>query len=156
MLASPEFLAAPEIALADARMQDGLRKRGVTDFTQLFCAARTAGNFGQPEEREHRIVKVDCFDTRGVTTDVFATPIEGLFATVDLDAKSVLEVTDARRGADPARRARLRSRHARQGARRQAGGAVVAAGHRTSPSTARSCAGRTGRSICAGTCAPGP
>jgi len=94
MIVLPEILAAAEVALADPRMQDGLRQRGVDDFTQLFCAPRTAGNFGRPEERERRIVKVDCFDTRGVTTDVFATPIEGLFATVDLDARSVIEVTD--------------------------------------------------------------
>ena len=95
MIALPEILGAQGIALADRRMQDGLRKRGVTDFSQLFCAPRTAGNFGHAHEREHRIVKVDCFDIRGVTTDVFATPIEGLFATVDLDSRSVLEVTDA-------------------------------------------------------------
>ena len=95
MLTSPEFLVASQVALADARMQEGLRKRGVTDLSQLFCAPRTTGNFGRPEEREKRIVKVDCFDTRGVTTDVFATPIEGLIATVDLEARKVLEVTDA-------------------------------------------------------------
>ena len=94
VIVTPELISAPAVTLADPRMQAGLRKRGVTDFTQLFCAARTAGNFGHRHETEHRIVKVDCFDTRGVTTDVFATPIEGLFATVDLDAKSVLEVTD--------------------------------------------------------------
>jgi primary-amine oxidase len=94
MITLPEILGAMEVALADQRMQDGLRLRGVTDFSQLFCAPRTAGNFGRPEEREHRIVKVDCFDTRDVKTDVFATPIEGLFATVDLDRRTVLEVTD--------------------------------------------------------------
>ncbi|HVR30704.1 MAG TPA: tyramine oxidase [Thermoanaerobaculia bacterium] len=94
MIVLPELLAAQEIALADPRMQEGLRQRGVIDLTQLFCAPRTAGNFGRLEERERRIVKVDCFDIRGVTTNVFATPIEGLFATVDLDSRQVVEVTD--------------------------------------------------------------
>ena len=127
MIALPEILGAQGIALADQRMQDGLRKRGVTDFSQLFCAPRTAGNFGHAHEREHRIVKVDCFDTRGVTTDVFATPdrrtVRDGRSRFTLGARG----DRRRRGADSARRAGLRSRHSRPGARRQAGGAVVAA-----------------------------
>ncbi len=90
----PEILAAIETTTADPRMQEGLRKRGITDFEKLFCAPRTAGNFGTEAERTRRIVKVDCFDIRGVKSDVFANPIEGLFATVDLDHNEVLAVTD--------------------------------------------------------------
>ena len=156
MIALPEILGAQGIALADQRMQDGLRKRGVTDFSQLFCAPRTAGNFGHAHEREHRIVKVDCFDIRGVTTDVFATPIEGLFATVDLDSRSVLEVTDAGVVPIPPGEQDFDLATLGSGARRQAGGAVVAARiERLDRRLARS-AGRTGRFTCAGTCAPGP
>ena len=90
----PEILAAIEVTTSDPKMREGLRKRGITDFEQLFCAPRTAGNFGAEVERTRRIVKVDCFDIRGVKSDVFANPIEGLFATVDLDRGEVLEVTD--------------------------------------------------------------
>lgn len=90
----PEILSAIELTTSDPRMQEGLRKRGITDFTQLFCAPRTVGNFGAELERTRRIVKLDCFDIRGVKSDVFANPIEGLFATVDLDNGRVLEVTD--------------------------------------------------------------
>ncbi len=90
----PEILGAIELTTEDRRMQDGLRKRDVTDMSQVFCAPRTIGNFGRPEESGRRLVKVDCFDIRGVRTDVFANPIEGLFATVDLDRREVLAVTD--------------------------------------------------------------
>jgi primary-amine oxidase len=90
----PEVLSAIAITTADPRMQEGLRKRGITDFEKLFCAPRTVGNFGAETERTKRIVKVDCFDIRDVRTDVFAKPIEGLFATVDLDRRSVIDVTD--------------------------------------------------------------
>ena len=90
----PEMLSAIELTTSDPRMQEGLRKRGITDFTQLFCAPRTVGNFGAEIERTRRIIKLDCFDIRGVKSDVFANPIEGLFATVDLDNGKVLEVTD--------------------------------------------------------------
>jgi primary-amine oxidase len=90
----PEIISAIEVTTSDPKMQEGLRKRGITDFEQLFCAPRTVGNFGAEIERTRRIVKVDCFDIRGVKSDVFANPIEGLFATVDLDRGEVLEVTD--------------------------------------------------------------
>ena len=89
-----EFSLASGSATADSRMREGFEKRGITDSSQLFCAPRSIGNFGEPEERSRRLVKVDCFDIRGVRTNVFATPIEGLFATVDLDTGEVLEVTD--------------------------------------------------------------
>ncbi len=90
----PEILTAIKIVTGDAKMQEGFRKRGLTDFEKIFCAPRTAGNFGKKIEKTKRIVKVDCFDVRGIKTDVFANPIEGLFATLDLDRGEVLEVTD--------------------------------------------------------------
>lgn len=90
----PEILGAAEKVIRDPRMRAGLEQRGIRDFSQLFCAPRTVGNFGRPEEQTRRLAKVDCFDIRGVKTDVFATPIEGLFATVDLDSGEILEVTD--------------------------------------------------------------
>jgi primary-amine oxidase len=90
----PEILGAIELTTKDPRMQAGLRKRDITDMSQVFCAPRTTGNFGRPEESARRLVKVDCFDIRGVRTDVFANPVEGLIATVDLDRREVLAVTD--------------------------------------------------------------
>jgi primary-amine oxidase len=90
----PEMYKAIDATLKDERMQAGLRKRGV-DFKKLFCAPRTIGNFGRPEEITRRLVRLDCFDLRANPTNVFATPIEGLFATVDLDRMAVLDVTDA-------------------------------------------------------------
>jgi primary-amine oxidase len=90
----PEILSAIEVTTSDPKMREGLQKRGITDYEQLFCAPRTAGNFGTKTERTKRIVKVDCFDIRGVRSDVFANPIEGLFATVDLDRGEVIDVTD--------------------------------------------------------------
>ena len=90
----PEIMTAIGITTADPRMQAALEKRGITNFEQLFCAPRTVGNFGREAEQSRRLVKVDCFDIRGVKSDVFARPIEGLYATVDLDHGEVLEVTD--------------------------------------------------------------
>ncbi|HXV41242.1 MAG TPA: hypothetical protein VD701_09795, partial [Steroidobacteraceae bacterium] len=94
MVTLPEILTAIEVTTGDPRVREGLQKRGITDFEKLFCAPRTVGNFGAEIEKSRRLVKVDCFDIRGVQSDVFANPIEGLFATVDLDRGEVLAVTD--------------------------------------------------------------
>ncbi len=89
-----ELFGAIEIVLANEEMQAGLAKREITNLDALFCVPRTGGNFGEPAEQERRLVKVDCFDLQNNPTNVFATPIEGLFALVDLESRDVLKVVD--------------------------------------------------------------
>lgn len=89
-----EIIAAIEIAVSNEEMQAGLAKRGVTDMEAVFCAPRTGGNFGEAYEQERRVVKVDCFDLQNNPTNVFAAPVEGLFAIVDLESREVLDVVD--------------------------------------------------------------
>lgn len=89
-----EIVAAIEATLADPEMQAGLTKRGIDDFDALSCAPRTTGNFGADIEQERRLVKVDCFDLSDNPDNVFAAPIEGLFAIVDIEAREVLDVID--------------------------------------------------------------
>ena len=89
-----EIFAAIELTLGDETMRAGLAKRGITDFDALFCAPRTSGNFGAAYEQQRRIVKVDCFDLSNNASNIFAAPIEGLFAIVDVESGEVLEVTD--------------------------------------------------------------
>jgi primary-amine oxidase len=90
----PEIIGAIETTLANEEMQAGLAKRGITNLEALFCAPRTAGNFGEPAQQERRLVKVDCFDLSNNPTNVWAAPVEGLFAVVDLESREVLEVVD--------------------------------------------------------------
>jgi len=89
-----ELFAAIEIALGNDKMQEGLAKRGITDFNAVFCAPRTGGNFGAPHEQSRRVVKVDCFDMSNNPDNAMAAPIEGLFAIVDLESRDVLDVID--------------------------------------------------------------
>jgi primary-amine oxidase len=99
-----EVIQTIQKAVGDPRMQEALKKRGIERFgiDSLFCAPRTVGNFGDAVEQERRIVKADCFDLRDNPSNIFAAPIEGLFATVDLDSGEVIEVTDLG-GVPPAR-----------------------------------------------------
>lgn len=89
-----EIFGAITVTTGHPEMRAGLARRGITDFEQLFCAPRTAGNFGEPHEQTRRIAKVDCFDLTNNPTNVFAAPIEGLFAIVDVEAGEVLDVVD--------------------------------------------------------------
>ena len=87
-----EVTGATDIAIADARMIAGLAKRGLKP-AQVYCLPLTAGAFGLPDESGRRLMKVPCY-VKPSGSNYFAKPIEGLFATIDLKSKSVLEVTD--------------------------------------------------------------
>lgn len=89
-----EFSLAEELTEADARWQAAMRKRGITDFGQVFCVPLSAGYYAVAEEEGRRLLKVPCFDLRGTKTNLFGKPIGGLFAVVDLNAREVLDVVD--------------------------------------------------------------
>jgi primary-amine oxidase len=87
-----EVIGATDIAIADSRMVAGLTKRGLKP-EQVYCLPLTAGAFGSPEEAGKRLMKVPCY-VKPSGSNYFAKPIEGLFATIDLKSKSVIDVTD--------------------------------------------------------------
>jgi primary-amine oxidase len=90
-----EWVAAQEAALGDPRMVAGLAKRGITDLKKLFCAPFTMGYFNIPADRGMRLLKVGCFDLRPSENNIFAWPIEGLYAIVDLAASRTVRVYDS-------------------------------------------------------------
>jgi primary-amine oxidase len=81
VLSHPPFMAA-------------LATRGITDPKQVFCAPFSAGYYGIPAQEGKRLLRVGCFDTRRSTTNVFAWPIERLYALVDLRTRTVIDMTD--------------------------------------------------------------
>jgi len=90
----PEVIDSISIGLENPEMQAALAKRGISNFEALFCAPLTGGNFGEEHEQERRVVKLNCFDLSRNPDNIFATPIEGLVAIVDLEAREVLKVID--------------------------------------------------------------
>jgi primary-amine oxidase len=87
-----EMMGAAGMALADPRMVQALAKRGFIP-AQVYCLPLTAGNFGGKEELGRRLLKVPCY-AKPTDSNVWARPIEGLFATVDLKAGKAIDVTD--------------------------------------------------------------
>lgn len=88
-----EWERARHIAMADAGWRSAMARRGYTAFDAVFCAPLAAGNLGDPAEAGRRLVRVACFDRAG-TRNVWARPIEGLIAVVDLDEGRVLRLFD--------------------------------------------------------------
>jgi primary-amine oxidase len=125
-IVAEEWSRATELVKADPRWNAALRKRGIADARAIFCDALSPGHFRKPERR--RLLKVPCYDARG-TSNVYGRPIEGLMATVDLDADKVIAVTDS--GLVPVSRADPSLEQEKQGPlqpRMQSIGATVAAG----------------------------
>ncbi len=80
---NPAFLAA-------------LARRGITTPSQLahvLVAPLTPGSFGLPEEAR-RIVKAQMYFTEGAGINLYARPIEGVQAIIDLDDRQVIRVID--------------------------------------------------------------
>jgi primary-amine oxidase len=88
-------IQAVQAVVENPEFKAALQKRGLTDLTKVFCAPFAAGYYGSPAREGNRLVKIGCFDTRRSTTNVFAWPIEGLYALMDLRKRVVLSVTDS-------------------------------------------------------------
>lgn len=63
------------------------------ELAEILVTPLTSGAFGLPEE-ERRIVKAQMYDTGGAGINLFARPIEGVHAIIDLDERKVIEVID--------------------------------------------------------------
>jgi len=82
-----------KLALGDQRVRDAIRKRGVTDFTNVGCGIANHGYFDLPEERGRRVVHVTCGDDHGRVTG-YGESFEGLVIVMDLTANRILRIVD--------------------------------------------------------------
>jgi primary-amine oxidase len=85
--------AAEALALKDPRVQAALKKRGITDLTHVSCFPANNGYFDLPEERDRRVLHVDCDDSRGRISG-YAESFKNLVVVVDLTNDKVLRVID--------------------------------------------------------------
>jgi primary-amine oxidase len=91
---SAEWAAAQRLVKADPRWRAAMRARGYSNVEDIFCESLSAGFFGTVEEAGRRLLKMPCYDISGAVNNVYARPIEGVIATVDLDAGRVADVLD--------------------------------------------------------------
>lgn len=83
--------------LRDPTFQAAMAARGISQpdvLTKVFVTPLTAGSFGLPEEAR-RIVKAQMYFLEGAGINLYARPIEGVQAIVDLDAQKVIRILDS-------------------------------------------------------------
>src|SRR6266545_3923680 len=83
-------------AFQDPQFLHALALRGLTTPDQLahvLVTPLTPGSFGLPEE-QRRIVKAQMYYTEGAGINLYAKPIEGMQAIMDLDDRVVIRVID--------------------------------------------------------------
>jgi primary-amine oxidase len=97
-----EFFLVPDIVRADARWQEAMRKRGITDFANVQIDPWAAGQYGFADEDGVRVVRALSY-YRGSATNAYARPIEGVIAYVNLNTKQVFKLIDT--GVVPVRQA---------------------------------------------------
>ena len=94
MTSREEGNAVDKLVLADPRVREAIRKRGITDFTHVGCGPANHGYFDLPEERGHRVMHVTCGNDHG-RTNGYGESIEGLVIIVDATDKKILRITDS-------------------------------------------------------------
>lgn len=90
MLTFGEQTVASQLPFGYGPFKGSLKKRGL-NISQVLCATFTVGWFG--EEKTKRTVKVKCYYTNG-TANLYARPLEGVAAVVDLDDMKIVGYSD--------------------------------------------------------------
>jgi primary-amine oxidase len=89
-----ELAEAEELVRLHPEFQEGLRRRGISDFETVQVDAWPAGNFGYDAEQGLRLARCVAFIRDRAGDNEWAHPVEGLIALVDLNRLEVLWVKD--------------------------------------------------------------
>lgn len=91
ILTMDDLTVASQVALQSIEFNRSVEARGVK-LSDLVALPTFTGWYG-PEEEGRRILKVQCFTSQD-TPNYFMRPIEGLYATVDMDKLEVIKIVD--------------------------------------------------------------
>ncbi|MEU6645186.1 primary-amine oxidase [Saccharomonospora sp. NPDC046836] len=83
-----------EVMAADEGWRAALRKRGIDDPAHVYLAALSAGRFESIPDAGRRLVRVLAHWQPEPSTMVWAHPVDGLVAYVDLIERRVVEIVD--------------------------------------------------------------
>ncbi len=87
-----EFEALPDIVKADARWQEAMRKRGITDFDKVQIDGWAVGQVAKAHEGVRLLRALTYF--KGDAVNFYGQPIEGVVALVNMNTNKVIEVVD--------------------------------------------------------------
>ena len=89
---------ADQIVRADPRWAQAMRARGIRDVNRVVTMSWTAGHFGLPGTEHGRIVRVVPYYA-GAGQNLYAHPVEGVVAHVNLTTRKILDFLDVDRDA---------------------------------------------------------
>lgn len=89
-----EWALAQRLTKEDPHWLAAMSKRGDEDPSLIFCESLSVGRFDAAPPSGRRL-KTVCFDISDAVTNIYARPIEGVLATIDLDNETIIAVEDA-------------------------------------------------------------
>jgi primary-amine oxidase len=101
-ISSQDSTRAEQVMRADPRFRRAMNERGIHDLDNVLTVAWSAGYFGLPGTEKDRIVRAVCY-YGGAGENIYAHPIEGVSAHVDVTTLKVLDFTDIDRNAPVSR-----------------------------------------------------
>ena len=99
---SEDSARAEQVLRADPRFRRAMNERGIHDLGNVLTVAWSAGYFALPGTDKDRIVRAVCYYA-GAGENLYAHPIEGVSAHVDVTTRRVLDFTDIDRDAPVSR-----------------------------------------------------
>ncbi len=97
-ITSNDWAQAKAVLREDPGWQAALEVRGI-EPDDVFCESLSAGYFAGTPSTKARVMRLPCYEVSEATTNIYGRPIEGLVATVDLNAGRVVDILDE--GAQP-------------------------------------------------------
>jgi primary-amine oxidase len=91
---SEEFGVVDAVVHADPGWQAAMARRGLTDLTKIRALPQTAGKFDEGEDERRRFVRVLAFRQEREHDYVWAHPVDGVVAYVDLIERKVFKIVD--------------------------------------------------------------
>ncbi len=93
LMTSGEWYATMDTVRANPAWQEAMRRRGITNFADVFIVAWAGGVEAAREVKAHRYSRVTTY-YRGNQKNDQGPPIEGVEIVVDIDEQKVLQVID--------------------------------------------------------------
>jgi primary-amine oxidase len=91
---SEDFAVVEEVVRADPDWRAAMARRGLTDVTKIRACPQTAGSFDEGEDERRRFVRVLAFRQEREHDYVWAHPVDGITAYVDLIERKVFRIVD--------------------------------------------------------------
>ncbi|KAF6001158.1 hypothetical protein F1559_003793 [Cyanidiococcus yangmingshanensis] len=109
MIQLEQFVSIEEAVRRDSNFIEACKKRGIEDLDLVCIDPWSAGSIGSPEEEGRHLALAFCWLRTREHDNLYAHPIEGLFAMVDVITNEVVRVHDLAQRAPSADRVQLRT-----------------------------------------------